>query len=358
MAYFSWGNGLEFENYESLKMNNSYRWLVTGAAGFIGSHIAERLLSLGQVVIGLDNFSTGSQNNIEALSKLSKAGGGDFFFERGDIRDTKTVANVVKGVDFILHHAAAVSVSGSVNCPLETHDVNTTGFFNILNAARNADVRKVIYASSSAVYGDALDLPKVEHQVGNLLSPYAATKLTNETYAQVFHHSYGLSVIGLRYFNIFGPRQRPDGPYAAVIPKWVDAMKSGVPIEIYGDGDNTRDFCFISNVVDVNVIAALSETASGVFNVGCGRETSLGELFLILKKNLMSCGLSVEVASPKFSKPRKGDIKRSVADISRLRQVFDYVPKVPLEDGLKLTVMGDLRNTSASLANNSAWRVQ
>jgi UDP-N-acetylglucosamine/UDP-N-acetylgalactosamine 4-epimerase len=263
-----------------------HRWLVTGAAGFIGSSIVEALLAHSQKVVGLDNFATGHRRNIDEA--LAQANGSQFSMIEGDIRDRATCQSAVKDIDIILHQAALGSVPRSLVDPLASHDVNVTGFINMLEAARTAGITRFIYAASSSVYGDDPNLPKREDQIGQPLSPYAATKFVNEIYASAYGRSYGLRPIGLRYFNVFGPRQDPAGPYAAVIPKWIAAMLRNEDVILYGDGETSRDFCFIANAVQANIRAALGpDNVQGeVYNIAAGKRTTLRELFILIREGL------------------------------------------------------------------------
>lgn len=316
---------------------NPRTWLITGVAGFIGSNLLEELLSLGQIVVGLDNFSTGHQANLDDVMSSPSGSKGTFRLIRGDIRDVNACRKACKGVDYVLHHAALGSVPRSIDDPVMSNGVNVDGFLNILIAAREAAVKRVVYASSCAVYGDSLNLPLTEDSVGSLLSPYAATKLTNEIYASVFQRTYGMSLVGLRYFNIFGPRQDPNGEYAAVIPRWIARLLEGARCEIYGDGETTRDFCFVANVSQANLLAATSErtTASAeVYNVACGRETSLNELFRMIRLGLVGYQPSIASSHPSYRARRDGDIRRSEADISKIRQQLEYEPTHSIAQGL------------------------
>ena len=301
------------------------RWLVTGAAGFIGSHLVDALLGLGQEVLGLDNFATGHRRNLqEVLDRRGPAGRSAFQFIEGDIRDRTVCAEAVGGVDYILHQAALGSVPRSLADPLASHDVNVTGFLNMLDAARRAEVPRFVYAASSSTYGDEPNLPKREERIGNPLSPYAATKLVNEVYAHVYQRSYGYCATGLRYFNVFGPRQDPNGPYAAVIPKWVAAMLAGEEIVINGDGSTSRDFCFVANAVQANLRAALSPAQpNGVFNVAVGRRTSLLELFALIRGQLAEAGNDYD-REPRHAPFRPGDVRHSEADTSKAREHLGY----------------------------------
>lgn len=311
------------------------QWLVTGAAGFIGSSLAEALLAAGQPVVGLDNLTTGKQENLALLAKL---GGKNWRFIGGDISDAAICEAACSGVDVILHEAAQVSVPESMENPVATHAANTTGFMNLLLAARAAKVRRVVYASSCAVYGDSTRLPLSEDQPTQPLSPYAASKLANEIYAGAFCRSYGMSAVGLRYFNVFGPRQDPNGVYAAVIPLWLSAMIAGRGITIFGDGSTTRDFCHISNVIQANLLAATLDMSPGVHevvNVAAGGRTSLNELFEMLRGMLVDEFPGLKGFAPSYRPFRAGDIRHSQADIAKARQLLGYEPACTVEQGLR-----------------------
>jgi len=309
-------------------------WLVTGVAGFIGSNLLQELLALGQMVVGLDDFSTGHQRNLDEV--LSEEGSGTFRLIEGDIRDLDACRSACDGVDFVLHQAALASVPRSIDDPLTNTQVNVDGFLNVLVAARDARVRRVVYASSSAVYGDATDVPQTEDRVGRVLSPYAAAKKTDELYAQVFQRAYGLQSVGLRYFNVFGRRQDPDGAYAAVIPRWVSNLLNGEPCDIYGDGETSRDFIYVANAVQANLLAAtVHDDATGdAYNIACGQETSLNELFRMIRLGLTGYQPSVAQQEPVYDGFRPGDIRRSVANISRARRRLGYEPVVSVAEGL------------------------
>ena len=317
-------------------------WLVTGTAGFIGSNILETLLQLDQRVVGLDNFSTGYEQN---LDEVRAAVGADKWaqarFVEGDIRDLPTCQRLCSGVDFVLHQAALGSVPRSIADPIGTHESNVNGFVNILLAARDAKVKRFVYASSSSVYGDDPALPKVEQNVGQPLSPYAATKAINEVYAGVFARSFGLPCIGLRYFNVFGPRQDPDGAYAAVIPRWIAALLQCRPIEIYGDGETSRDFCFIENVVQANLLAATTDNPAAlneVFNIALGETTTLNELFRLIQNALRRADASLPEQKPIYKDFRPGDVRHSHADISKAQQLLGYAPRHRIQQGLELAM--------------------
>lgn len=309
------------------------RWLVTGAAGFIGSNLVECLLRANQDVTALDNFATGYQRNLDEA-----AAGADFGRLRlvtADIRDRAVCRAVVDGIDVVLHQAALGSVPRSLADPLASHDTNVTGFLNILDASRQAGVERFVYAASSSTYGDEPNLPKIEDRIGNPLSPYAATKLANEIYAAVYARSYGFKAIGLRYFNVFGPRQDPEGAYAAVIPKWTRAMLRNEDVTIYGDGETSRDFCFVANAVQANIRAALgSDVAQGeVYNVAVGAQTSLGQLFALIRDGLREHQVHYD-REPKFTDFRPGDVRHSLADIGKARRLIGYAPTHSIEQGI------------------------
>jgi len=315
----------------------SRRWLVTGAAGFIGSNLVEALLAGGQEVVGLDNFSTGHRRNLEEVrQRVPHAFDLHFRFVEGDIRDRQTCEDAIDGTDIVLHQAALGSVPRSIADPLTSHDVNVTGFLNMLDAARRKSVKRFIYAASSSTYGDEPNLPKREERIGNPLSPYAATKLENEIYAAVYGRTYGFQATGLRYFNVFGPRQDPNGAYAAVIPKWTAAMIAGQPVTINGDGETSRDFCFVSNAVQANIRAALAadEVQGEVFNVAAGQRTTLNQLFELIRDGLRDHQVRYELP-PVLAEFRPGDVRHSLADISKAAAVLDYLPGHLIGDGLR-----------------------
>ena len=313
------------------RINAKYSWLITSAAGFIGSHLTEALLSLGQNVRGLDDFSSGTQKNLD--SALNNSGHKEnFTFINGSITDFDTCREALTGVDFVLHHAALASVPESMNFPLKYNDVNVSGFMNILQASRENNIKRVVYASSSAVYGDDETMPKIESKTGKSLSPYAMTKFINELNAEFFTRVYNLECVGLRYFNVFGARQNPNGAYAAVIPKWVDAVKSGKTPIIYGTGEATRDFCAVQNVVLANILATLENNAAGkVFNIGCGVRTSLNELL----EKIYSVFAPERKIKAIHESPRDGDILHSSASIELARKILKFEPVIYLEEGLK-----------------------
>jgi UDP-N-acetylglucosamine 4-epimerase len=318
------------------------RWLVTGCAGFIGSHLIETLLRLDQTVVGMDNFSTGHLRNLDEVKALvSPEQWQNFHFIEADIRDPDHCQHACRDVDFVLHQAALGSVPRSLEDPLATHSTNVDGFVNMLVAARDARVRRFVYAASSSTYGDHPGLPKVEEAIGRPLSPYAVSKLVNELYAEVFTRCYGLSSIGLRYFNVFGPRQDPDGAYAAVIPGWTRAMLLGETVYINGDGETSRDFCFVANAVQANLLAATTDSPDAVnqvYNVALNERTSLSRLFEMLRDRLSETRPEVGSLQPVCREFRSGDVRHSQADIAKARRLLDYVPTHTLEDGIRLAM--------------------
>lgn len=314
------------------------RWLVTGCAGFIGSNLVETLLSLGQEVVGLDNLSTGFARNLEEVARIvGPQAWSRFTFIHGDVRNADDCARAVHGVRFVLHQAALGSVPRSIAEPVASHASNVDGFVKILDAARRAGVERFVYASSSSVYGDNPALPKVEDRIGRALSPYAATKLVDEIYADVFARTYGLSCAGLRYFNVFGPRQDPDGAYAAVIPKWIASLLRGDAVIINGDGQTSRDFCFVDNAVQANLLAATAPLATPheAFNVAVGERTTLNELFGALVEIVAQHEPRVAGARPVHRDFRPGDVRHSLADISKARTLLGYSPTHRILDGLR-----------------------
>jgi len=302
------------------------RYLVTGGAGFIGSNIAEALVKRGEEVVILDNLSTGYEKNIAHIKN-------DIIFIRGDIRDAETVRTALTGVDCVLHEAALASVPRSIEDPALITDVNVRGTLVMLEEARLARVKRFVYAASSSAYGDSETLPKVEHMVPKPLSPYAASKLTGEYYCSVYAHVYGLSTLSLRYFNIFGPRQDPKSQYAAVIPIFISHLLAGKQPTIFGDGEQSRDFTYVENVVNANIRASLCERARGeTVNIACGTRYTLNELFARMKDTI---GCSID---PRYAPPRVGDVKHSQADISAARKLIGYSVAVSFEEGLRRTI--------------------
>lgn len=311
-------------------------WLVTGVAGFIGSNLLEHLLKLNQTVIGLDNFATGHQYNLDEVQGLvTPEQWASFSFIEGDIRNLEDCQKACAGVDYVLHQAALGSVPRSIADPITTNAANITGFLNMLVAARDAEVKSFTYAASSSTYGDHPALPKVEENIGKPLSPYAVTKYVNELYADVFAKTYGFNCIGLRYFNVFGKRQDPNGAYAAVIPKWTAAMIQGEELFINGDGETSRDFCFIENTVQMNLLAATApdEAKNEVYNVAVGDRTTLNDLFHALQSALAENGKPY-TRKPVYRDFRAGDVRHSQADISKAASKLGYAPEYRIMDGI------------------------
>jgi UDP-N-acetylglucosamine 4-epimerase len=329
--------------------SESYTWLVTGVAGFIGSNLLETLLKLNQRVVGLDNFATGHQHNLDEVQSLvAPAQWENFNFIQGDIRNLDDCRRAMRfspsplagegGVEYVLHQAALGSVPRSIEDPITTNEINISGFLNMLVAARDAKVKRFVYAASSSTYGDHPALPKLEDNIGKPLSPYAVTKYVNELYADVFARTYGFSTIGLRYFNIFGPRQDPEGAYAAVIPKWIASMLKSEPIQINGDGETSRDFCFIDNVVQANLLAATTQNPDAenqVYNVAVGERTTLNELYAQLHRNLLPRYPHLQNTQPVYRDFRAGDVRHSLADISKAATLLGYHPTHRIGEGLQ-----------------------
>lgn len=317
-------------------------WLVTGVAGFIGSNLLETLLKLEQRVVGLDNFSTGKKRNLEEVQGSCAPGQwARFRWVEGDICDLPTCRGLCAGVDYVLHEAALGSVPRSMTDPLGCHRNNVTGFLNMLLAARDANVQRFVYASSSAVYGDHPGLPKVEEQTGKPLSPYAASKQMNEVYSQTFASAYGFASICLRYFNVFGPRQDPAGAYAAVIPQWIAAFLRRAPVYIYGDGETSRDFCYVENVVQANLLAATTanpEAVSQVYNIALGERTTLNQLFELIQNSLRRTDALLPEQKPVYRDFRPGDVRHSLADIGKAQRLLGYAPTHTIRDGLELAM--------------------
>lgn len=313
-------------------------WLITGVAGFIGSNLLEKLLRLGQTVVGLDNFSTGHHHNLSAVEGLVGSEAWQrFTLHEMDIRNPDDCQTAAKGVDYVLHQAALGSVPRSIEDPILTNQSNIDGFLNMLVAARDAKVKRFVYAASSSTYGDHPALPKKEGVIGKPLSPYAVTKYVNELYADVFATTYGLESIGLRYFNVFGPRQDPQGAYAAVIPKWYEALLEGRECRINGDGETSRDFCFIDNTVQMNLLAATSDNQDAfnqVYNVAVGARTSLNELFYTIRTHLGKHKDDINNIEPGYDDFRAGDVRHSLADITKATTLLGYAPTHDLEEGL------------------------
>ena len=332
----------KYEQLQEHLKDNQSTWLVTGVAGFIGSNLLEKLLILNQKVVGLDNFDTGHQHNIDqAIQDANNATGKDlsrnFKFINGDIREIEDCRQVCNGVDYVLHQAALGSVPRSIEDPINTNRANIDGFLNMLVASKDANVKRFVYAASSSTYGDHPDLPKVEDKIGNPLSPYAVTKVVNELYANVFAKAYGFKTIGLRYFNIFGKRQDPNGAYAAVIPKWVAAILNKEDVFINGDGETSRDFCYIDNTVQMNLLAATNnndEAIDQVYNVALNDRTSLNKLYQMIEERLIQRTQGLEKKEPIYQDFRAGDVRHSQANIDKAQKLLNYNPKYMISEGM------------------------
>jgi UDP-N-acetylglucosamine 4-epimerase len=352
-----------FESLEQELRKTPKTWLITGVAGFIGSNLLEALLKLNQRVVGLDNFSTGYQRNLEEVKTLvTSEEWSNFKFINGDIRDLKTCRDAMSWtsqlpttnhqsdtVDYVLHQASLGSVPRSIEDPIKTNQSNIDGFLNMLVAARDAKVKRLVYAASSSTYGDHPDLPKVEDKIGKPLSPYAVTKLVNELYANVFARTYDFKTIGLRYFNVFGPRQDPDGAYAAVIPKWTAALLKNEVVYINGDGETSRDFCFVGNAVQANLLAATAtqtDALDHVYNVALGDRTTLNELFAMIQASLNKLGVRSDTQL-KYRDFRPGDVRHSQADIGKARRLLGYAPKVRIAEGIGNAMPWYIKNVRA-----------
>ena len=324
-----------------LKQNQKI-WLVTGVAGFIGSNLAEELLKLNQKVVGLDNFATGHKYNLEHIkNSVSREQWANFAFTEGDITDYKTCIEITKNVEIVLHQAALGSVPRSIDNPVVSNNANVTGFLNMLTAAKDNGVKRFVYASSSSVYGDSQELPKVEERTGNVLSPYAVTKVVNELYMGVFYKCYGFESIGLRYFNVFGKRQDPNGAYAAVMPKWIGQILNGEDVYINGDGETSRDFTYIDNVVQANIMAGMTtnkEAFAKAYNTAAGGRETLNNLYQAIAKGLKEQLPELEIKEPIYRDFRAGDIRHSNANIDKARELLEYEPTHTLEQGLKESI--------------------
>ena len=318
---------------------HQYRWLITGVAGFIGSNLLEALLKLNQKVVGLDNFSNGYRHNLDQVKELvGPDAWRNFTFIEGDIRNLQDCVKACEGADYVLHEAAIGSVPRSIADPILSNENNISGFLNMLVAARDAKVKRFVYAASSSTYGDHPDLPKIESAIGNPLSPYAVTKYVNELYADVFARCYGMQSIGLRYFNVFGPRQDPNGAYAAVIPQWIAALIKDQTLRINGDGETTRDFCFIDNVVQANLLAVIAErpeAANQVYNVALNERTSLNQLYQMMRALLVDSFPHIQKHQPQYASFRDGDVRHSQADISKAAKLLGFEPTHRIDEGLK-----------------------
>lgn len=321
---------------------NQYHWLITGVAGFIGSNLLETLLKLNQKVTGLDNFSTGYHHNLEQVrDEVSPAAWANFTMIEGDIRSLDDCRHACDAIDYVLHEAALGSVPRSLEDPIATNATNVSGHLNILVAARDAHIKRVVYAASSSTYGDHPDLPKVELAIGKPLSPYAVTKYVNELYADVFARCYGVDSIGLRYFNVFGPRQDPNGAYASVIPQWIAALMQNHALHINGDGETSRDFCFIDNVVQANLLAALADhpqAVNQVYNVALNERTTLNKLYAMLRAMLSDSFPHVRQHKPLYERFRDGDVRHSQADISKAIALLKFAPSHRITEGLMQTL--------------------
>jgi len=332
----------KYEELQEHLKSSQNTWLVTGVAGFVGSNLLERLLILNQKVVGLDNFDTGHQHNIDqAIEDAEKATGkelnGNFSFINGDIREIEDCKRACDGVDYVLHQAALGSVPRSIEDPINTNRANIDGFLNMLVSSKDAKVKRFVYAASSSTYGDHPDLPKVEDKIGNPLSPYAVTKVVNELYASVFAKTYGFKTIGLRYFNIFGKRQDPNGAYAAVIPKWVAAILNKEDVFINGDGETSRDFCYIDNTVQMNLLAATTDNNNAtdqVYNVALNDRTSLNKLYQMIEDRLIQRTKGLEKKDPIYRNFRAGDVRHSQANITKAQKLLEYQPKYKISEGM------------------------
>ncbi len=352
--------GTVMTTYEKVKtgiIREPKRWLVTGVSGFIGSHLLEQLLRLDQQVVGLDNFSTGKRENLsEVQSMVSEYQWSQFSFIEGDIRDLGTCREACNNVDVILHQAALGSVPRSIEDPLYCNENNVVGNLNMLKAACDTGVKRIVYASSSAVYGDNPGLPKVEDTCGRQLSPYAVSKMVNESYAHVFSQLYGLETIGLRYFNVFGPRQDPDGAYAAVIPHWISALCSGENVYINGTGETSRDFCYVENVVQANLLAALTKNRDAinqVYNVALNTRVTLNELYCILQEFMLLYSDDPQEKHPVYCDFRPGDVLHSQADISKAKSLLGYAPTHSIEEGLETAMEWYIKNLPRKIRTNT-----
>lgn len=330
----------EYEKVKKRLKEDPKRWLITGVAGFIGSNLLETLLCLDQTVVGLDSFATGHQYNLDEVKGLvTDDQWRRFRFVEGDIRNLQDCRHAVMGTDYVLHQAALGSVPRSIEDPIATNQANIDGFLNMLLVAKDERVSSFTYAASSSTYGDHADLPKQEDRIGHPLSPYAVTKYVNELYASVFARNYDFKAIGLRYFNVFGPRQDPNGAYAAVIPKWTDSMIRGEPVYVNGDGETSRDFCFVANAVQANLLAAtaLEEAKGEVYNVALGARTTLNDLFSAIREELDALAIG-GTRDPRYRDFRSGDVRHSQADISKARQYLGYVPSHTVTQGLAIAL--------------------
>lgn len=331
--------------YEDVKLDllkNQKTWLITGVAGFIGSNLAEALLKLNQKVISLDNFATGHKHNLEHIkNSVSSSQWNNFTFIEGDITDYQTCLSISKNVDIILHQAALGSVPRSIDNPVNSNNTNVSGFLNMLTAAKENSIKRFIYASSSSVYGDSQELPKVEENTGKVLSPYAVTKVTNELYMDAFSKCYDFQIIGLRYFNVFGKRQDPNGAYAAVMPKWISQILNNEDVYINGDGETSRDFTYIDNVVQLNILAGTTdnkEAFAKAYNAAAGGRETLNNLYQFIVNGIAEHIDNLKIQKPIYRDFRAGDIRHSNANINRAKNLLGYKPTHTLEDGLKESI--------------------
>ncbi|MFC0250905.1 SDR family oxidoreductase [Massilia consociata] len=351
----------KFQDVQQHLQQHRYHWLVTGAAGFIGSNLVEALLRLGQRVTGLDNFATGHRHNLELVrDAVGQEAWASFDFIEGDIRSQDDCVRACAGtagagVDYVLHQAALGSVSRSIDNPVMTNEVNVGGFLNMLVAARDANVKRFVYAASSSTYGDHPDLPKIEDRIGSPLSPYAVTKYVNELYANVFGRTYGMESIGLRYFNVFGPRQDPHGAYAAVIPQWVSALIRNQELRINGDGETSRDFCYIDNVVQANLLSALAgvDAVNQVYNVAVNDRTSLNQLYEMMRGLLRDQFPHLDAHRPQYVDFRRGDVRHSQADISKAAALLGYQPTHRIGEGLQQAMAWYVQHLAPSSDTNA-----
>ena len=336
----------DYNNLKNHLLTNQHIWLITGVAGFIGSNLLEQLLNLNQIIIGMDNLSTGKKKNLDDIkNSCSDKLWSNFTFIEGDICDLDLCYKACRDVDFVLHQAALGSVPRSISDPINTNSSNINGFLNILLAAKDSSVKSFTYAASSSTYGDHPDLPKVEDKIGRPLSPYAITKYVNELYAEIFASAYSFQSIGLRYFNVFGKRQDPLGAYAAVIPKWINAILNQEKLYINGDGETSRDFCYIDNAVQANILAALSplKFRNNVYNVAVGDRTSLNELFFILKNALKKEGVFYKF-EPEYREFRAGDVMHSQASIQKISENLGYQPQFKIKEGVSESIKWYMSN--------------
>ncbi len=339
---------MEINKIKNKLSENPKTWLVTGVAGFIGSNLLEELLNLEQTVIGLDNFSAGHQKNLDDVhAQVGEKAWKSFAFIEGDIRNLDDCRKACVDIDFVLHHAALGSVPISIEDPITTNESNVNGFLNMLVAARDARIKRFIYAGSSAIYGDDPGIPKAEDAIGKPLSPYAVTKHVNELYANVFAVTYDMECIGLRYFNVFGSRQDPEGAYAAVIPRWIGELANGSAPTIFGDGKTSRDFCYVDNVIEANLLAATAENheaVNQVYNIACGVSTTLTGLYEMIRDGLIRFQPEAAKIQPRYGAFRTGDVRYSEADISKAKKLLGYIPAYGISTGLNNTVEWFIEN--------------